>query len=73
MSHFLGALLDENFDGKYHIAKLSKNLQKPVAFLSRSSVSTMITLNNGLLISFLQYGIVAGIQTFYSCIESLFM
>ena len=30
--HFLGALLDDHLNGKYHIAELSMNLAKLVAF-----------------------------------------
>ena len=73
---FLGVLLDEHLDGKYHIAELSKKLAKTwgIFFKVRHLLprSTLITLYNALFMSFLQYGIVAWGQTFDSYIEPLF-
>ena len=73
---FLGGLLDEHLDGRYHIAKLSKNLAKTcgICFKGRYLIptATLITLYNALFLSFLQYGIVARGQTFTSYIEFTF-
>ena len=73
---FLAVLLDEHLGGKYHIAELSKKLAKTCGFYFKVRyllpTTTLITLYNALLISFLQYGIVAWAQTFDSYIEPLF-
>ena len=58
---FLGVLLDEHLDGRYHIVELSKKLAKTcgICFEIRYLLptSTLITLYNALFMSFLQYGI----------------
>ena len=73
---FLGVLLDEHLDGKYHIAELSEKLAKTCGIFFKVRhllpTSTLITLYNALFMSFLQYGIVAWGQTFDSYIEPLF-
>ena len=72
---FLGVLLDEHLDGRYHIAKLSKKLVRTCGIFFRIRyllpTATLITLYNALFMSFLQYGIVAWGQTFDSYIEPL--
>ena len=73
---FLGVLMDEHLNGKYHVAELSKKLAKTCGILFRVrhllSKTTLITLYNAFFMSFLQYGIVAWGQTFDSYIEPLF-
>ena len=73
---FLGVLLDERLDGRYHIAELSKKLAKTCGIFFKVRyllpTATLITLYNALFLSFLQYGIVAWGQTFNSYIEPLF-
>ena len=72
---FPGVFLDEHFDGRYHIAKLSKKLARTCGIFFRIRyllpIATLITLYNALFMSFLQYGIVAWGQTFDSYIEPL--
>ena len=72
---FLGVLLDEHLDGKYHIAELSKKLAKTCGIFFKVRyllpTATLITLYNTLFMSFLQYGIVAWGQTFDSYVEPL--
>ena len=72
---FLGVLLDEHLDARYHIAELSKKLARTCGIFFRIRyllpTATLITLYNALFMSFLQYGIVAWGQTFDSYIEPL--
>ena len=72
---FLGVLLDNHLNEKYHIAELSKKLTKTCGILFRVmhmlSTTTLITLYNAFFMSFLQYGIVAWGQTFDSYAEPL--
>ena len=73
---FLGLLLDENLSWKYHLSQLSKKLSRTCGILLkiRNYLPTEILrcINNSLLMSFLQYGMVVWGQTFNSYIEPLF-
>ena len=67
---FLGILMDEHLNWKYHITKLSKKLSRTCGMLFKIRkllpINILINVYNSLFMSFLQYGIVVWGLTFAS-------
>ena len=73
---FLGLLLDENLNWKFHLSELSKKLAKTCRILFKIRdllpTSTLINVENSLFISVLQYRIIMWGQTSVSYMEPIF-
>ena len=73
---FLGLLLDEHLNWKYHLSELSKKLARTCEMFFKLRnllpLDVLICLYNALFLSFLQYGLIVWGQAYASYIDPIF-